>query len=91
MPPRRRSSGGAHRGGGRETGGPPPRDVGAPPDHDTGRSAPRPPGLLPGGVGVDDKDAEAPEIDRGDGYEAGGATKVARPDLDTPAQDIEPG
>ena len=82
---------GSAQGGGRETGGPPPRDVGAPPDHDTGRSAPRPPGLLPGGVGVDDKDAEAPEIDRGDGYEAGGATKVARPDLDTPAQDIEPG
>ena len=70
--------------------GQPPQDVGAPPDHDTGRAAPRPrpPDMVPGGVRVDPKADEAPEIDRGDGYGAGGVEKATPR---TPGQDLSPG
>ena len=75
----------------KEAVGQPPQDVGAPPDHDTGRAAPRPrpPDMVPGGVRVDSKADEAPEIDRGDGYGAGGVDEKATPR--TPGQDLSPG
>ena len=78
-------------GGEKEAVGQPPQDVGAPPDHDTGRAAPRPrpPDMVPGGVRVDPKADEAPEIDRGDGYGAGGVDEKATPR--TPGQDLSPG
>ena len=77
--------------GGGEGVGQPPQDVGAPPDHDTGRAAPRPrpPDMVPGGVRVDPKADEAPKIDRGDGYGAGGVDEKATPR--TPGQDLSPG